>query len=182
MTWFMVDVETDGPCPHLYSMISLGCVIVEPGLSRTFYTTVRPISDEWIAEALNVSGHPRHECMKFDRPEDAIPRFKKWVEENTGTRKSRGKEVPNAQFISDNNGFDWQFINYYFHRYCEDNPFGYSSQNLGSIYKGMIKTMFKNFKHLRKTKHTHHPVDDAKGNAEALLHMKEVMGLEIGLK
>jgi hypothetical protein len=35
-----------------------------------------------------------------------------------------------------------------------------------------------NFKHLRKTKHTHHPVDDARGNAEALLQMK-AMGLKI---
>lgn len=38
-----------------------------------------------------------------------------------------------------------------------------------------------NFKHLRKTRHTHNPVDDAMGNAEALLHMKEAMGLEIRL-
>ena len=39
---------------------------------------------------------------------------------------------------------------------------------------------FKNFKHLRRTKHTHHPVDDAKGNAEALLTMRE-MGLKFPL-
>lgn len=31
------------------------------------------------------------------------------------------------------------------------------------------------FKHLRKTKHTHHPVDDA----EALLDMKDELGLKI---
>mgnify|MGYP001824723581 FL=1 len=40
---------------------------------------------------------------------------------------------------------------------------------------------FKNFKHLRRARHTHHPVDDAKGNAEALLTMKEEMGLKIRL-
>ena len=39
---------------------------------------------------------------------------------------------------------------------------------------------FATFKHLRKTKHTHHPVDDARGNAEALLAMKD-MGLHIKL-
>jgi len=42
--------------------------------------------------------------------------------------------------------------------------------------------MFKNFKHLRKTTHSHHPVEDALGNAEALLHMKMEMGLKISLK
>ena len=172
MTWFMTDVEADGPCPGIYSMVSVGCVIVEPGLHRTFYAKIRPISDEWVPEALAISGHSREECMSFDRPEEAMARFKKWVESNTGSRR--------AQFIADNNGFDWQFVNYYFHRYCKENPFGFSSQNLGSLYKGMEKTVFKSFKHLRRTKHTHHPVDDAKGNAEALLTMKE-MGLKITL-
>jgi hypothetical protein len=28
--------------------------------------------------------------------------------------------------------------------------------------------MKANFKHLRKTKHTHNPLDDSRGNAEAL--------------
>ena len=59
------------------------------------------------------------------------------------------------------------------------NPFGFSSQNLGSLYKGLVKDTFQNFKHLRKTHHTHHPVDDARGNAEALLHMKDHLGLKI---
>ena len=59
-------------------------------------------------------------------------------------------------------------------------PFGHSSQNLGSLYKGLVQDTFKNFKHLRKTTHTHHPVDDARGNAEALLAMK-AMGLKISL-
>ena len=26
-------------------------------------------------------------------------------------------------FISDNNGFDWQFINWYFHHFTGSNPF-----------------------------------------------------------
>src|SRR5262249_60058120 len=82
-------------------------------------------------------------------------------------------------FVSDNNGFDWQFINYYFHHFLKRNPFGFSSQNLGSLYKGLAKDAFSTFKHLRKTRHTHHPVDDARGNAEALLQMKDSMGLKI---
>jgi hypothetical protein len=60
------------------------------------------------------------------------------------------------------------------------NPFGHSSTNLGSLYKGLVKDTFQSFKHLRRTAHTHHPVDDAKGNAEALIEMKR-MGLKITL-
>lgn len=37
-----------------------------------------------------------------------------------------------------------------------------------------MKDTFKNFKHLRKTAHTHHPVNDVIGNAEALLLLKKV--------
>ncbi len=40
--------------------------------------------------------------------------------------------------------------------------------------------MSVNFKHLRKSRHTHQPVDDARGNAEALLAMVE-SGLRIRL-
>jgi hypothetical protein len=31
------------------------------------------------------------------------------------------------------------------------NPFGHSSQNVGSVYKGLVKDTFATFKHLRKT-------------------------------
>jgi hypothetical protein len=44
---------------------------------------------------------------------------------------------------------------------------------------GKRQNLTLNFKHLRKTAHTHHPVDDVKGNAEAFLHMKTVMGLDV---
>ena len=80
-------------------------------------------------------------------------------------------------FISDNNGFDWQFVNYYFHHFLGNNPFGFSSTNLGSLYKGLVKDTSKNFKHLRNTAHTHDPLDDAVGNAEALLQMISKMEL-----
>jgi len=180
MTFFMTDVEADGPCPGLFSMVSFGAVIVEDGLSRTFYGQCRPISQDWVPEALAVSGHSREETMDFPDPEQTMLEFGTWIRDNAGTRKSRGQVVPNAQFIADNNGFDWQFINYYFHKYLGSNPFGFSSQNLGSLFKGFNKDMFSRWKHLRKTKHTHDPVMDAKGNAEALLTLKE-MGLKIGL-
>jgi hypothetical protein len=171
MPFVMVDIEADGPIPGDYSMVSLGAVIVEPGLSRTFYGQLRPISDKFVAEALAVSGFSREECLAFDDPAAVMGRFRDWLAAECGGR---------CMFISDNNGFDWQFVNWYFHHFLGANPFGFSSQNLGSLYKGMQRDMRQSFKHLRKTKHTHHPVDDARGNAEALLAMRE-MGLRIKL-
>jgi len=172
MAYIMVDVESDGPIPGDYSMISFGAVLVNESLDQTFYGQLKPISEKFIPEALAVSGFTREDTLSFNDPVQVMTDFKNWIEKIASDR---------PLFISDNNGFDWMFICWYFHHFIGINPFGHSSQNLGSLYKGMEKDTFKNFKHLRKTKHTHHPVDDAKGNAEALLVFKQQMGLKIKL-
>jgi hypothetical protein len=172
MSYVMVDIEADGPIPGDYSMICFGAVIVEPLLSKTFYGQLRPISKQWQPEALAVSGFTREQTLAFPEPEGVVRQFGAWLGEH-----AKGHPM----FISDNNGFDWQFSNYYFHHFTGRNPFGFSSTNLGSLYKGLVRDVTQNFKHLRKTRHTHHPVDDAKGNAEALLAMKEQLGLKIPL-
>jgi 3' exoribonuclease, RNase T-like len=168
----MVDIESDGPIPGDYSMISFGAVLVDELLDKTFYGKLKPISDQFIPEALAVSGFSRAETLAFEDPKLVMTDFADWIKANC-------KDQP--IFISDNNGFDWMFVCWYFHHFIGKNPFGFSSQNLGSLYKGIEKDMFKTFKYLRKTKHTHHPVDDAKGNAEALLAMKKDFGLKIRL-
>ena len=160
----MVDVEADGPIPGDFSMVCLGAVVVEPALERTFYGQLRPISERFDPAALEVSGFSREQCLAFDDPTEVMTRFADWIADVSPKR---------AMFISDNNGFDWGFVNWYFHHFLGRNPFGFSSMNLGSLYKGMVKNTFKSFKHLRKTRHTHNPVDDAMGNAEALLAMRE---------
>jgi DNA polymerase III epsilon subunit-like protein len=168
----MVDIESDGPIPGDYSMISFGAVLVNGKLDKTFYGQLKPISINFIPEALAVSGFTREETMGFPNPEEVMKNFRSWINQNC-------KDQP--IFISDNNGFDWMFVCWYFHHFTGTNPFGFSSQNLGSIYKGMVKDTFQNFKHLRKTKHTHNPVDDARGNAEALLTLRNEYGLKIRL-
>lgn len=168
----MVDVESDGPIPGDYSMISFGAVLVNEQLDTSFYGQLRPISEKFIPDALAVSGFSREETLTFEDPAKVMRDFSEWLKLNCKDR---------IVFISDNNGFDWMFICWYFHHFIGTNPFGHSSQNLGSMFKGVVKDTFQNFKHLRKTAHTHHPVDDAKGNAEALLSIKAQYGLKIKL-
>ena len=172
MAYIMVDIESDGPIPGDYSMISFGAVVVDEQLDKTFYGKLRPITERFVPEALAVSGHSREETLGFDDPKKVMMDFAEWL---------RKVSANQPVFISDNNGFDWMFICWYFHHFLGSNPFGYSSQNLGSLYKGFVKDTRQNFKHLRRTKHTHNPVDDAIGNAEALLTMIEKYGLKINL-
>lgn len=171
MSWFMVDVEADGPIPGDFSMIAVGAVIVEPGLSRTFKATLHPISDDWIPDALAVSGFTREQTLQFEPALDVMRNFREWVESNT-----KGKPI----FVSDNSAFDPMFVYWYMHHFTLGNPFGHSSTSLGSLWKGMaMNTRSKKYKKFRKTKHSHNPLDDAMGNAEAMLHMKDNLGLKV---
>lgn len=174
MSYIVVDVEADGEIPYKFSMVSFGAVIVEPSLSKTFYGEVKPISEKWNPEALAVSGFSREQHLAFNDPKEVMQKFFEWVMINS---------VGKPTFISDNLAFDWQWINWYFHNFIGKNPFGFSGRRIGDLYCGMKMDAGLNqeWKKLyRKTKHTHHPVDDAKGNAEALLTFKK-MGLHIKL-
>ncbi len=161
-----IDCESDGPCPGMHSLVCFGAVIVEAGLQRTFYAELKPISDIYIPEALAISGFTREQHLKFPDPRDAMQNFEIWLNKNV-----EGRPV----CWSDNNSYDMGFLNYYFWQQLGRNPFGWSSANLGSFYKGLRKDTYATFKHLRDTKHTHNPVDDAKGNAEALLKMQAMI-------
>ena len=170
MSLVVVDIESDGPIPHKYSMVCFGAVVVEPSLSKTFYGKTKPISDEWDEKALSISGFSREEHLTFDEPSEVMANFAEWLNNNVKDRPI---------FISDNLAFDWQWINYYFHYYIGKNPFGFSGRRIGDLYSGLEKDFFagSKWKRFRKTAHTHNPVDDALGNAEALLTIRE-MGLK----
>lgn len=167
--WIMIDIEADGPCPGLFSMVCFGAVVVDRDINKSFYGRLKPISDDWVWEALEVSGFSREETLKFDDPEEVMIQFNNWM---------KSLRITNPMFISDNNGFDWQFINYYFHRFFGSNPFGHSSTNLGSLYKGVVKDHYQTFKRMRKTKHDHNPVNDSIGNVEALIEIVDTHGLK----
>jgi hypothetical protein len=173
MTYFVVDIESDGPVTPQYSMVLFGAVVLAPSLTETFFGKVRPISEEWLPKALAVSHLTREETLLFPPPEVTIPAFVGWVEAHTEAGKR-------PVFVSDNTGFDFSFMNFYLWKYAGRNPFGHTSRNISDLYKGMERDVASSFWSLKQTKHTHHPVDDAMGNAEALLAMRE-LGLRLPL-
>ena len=171
MSYIIVDVEADGPIPAQFSMVSFGAVVFDDRLDRTFYGKTPPISDRFVPEALAVSGFTREQHLGFDDPKAVMESFAAWL-----GQQSKGRPV----FVSDNVAFDWQFINYYFHRFLERNPFGFSGRRIGDLYAGLVKDASKatEWKKYRVTAHTHNPVDDARGNAEALKKFRE-LGLKL---
>ncbi len=162
MSWISVDVEADGPIPGDFSMVALGAVIIEPSLDRTFYARLHPISEKWIPQSLKICGFSREQTLRFERPQTVMRHFAQWLSLEGGKH---------LFFVSDN-AFDWQFINWYFYHFLQFNPFGYSSTNLLSLFLGLNKNMYSRFKHLKRKRSDHHPLQDALANAKAMLQMK----------
>jgi len=171
MSYIVVDVESDGPVPGLFSMVCFGAVIVEPSLSKTFYGQTKPITNSYKKEALAISGFSRKQHEKFNDPLEVMKEFSDWIKNNS---------VGHPILISDNNGFDASFIHYYFHWLLGKNPFGWSSRRIGDLYCGLVKDSRARWKYLRDAPHNHDPVSDALGNAQALLKI-QALGLKIKL-
>ena len=171
MSLIIVDVEADGPIPAEFSMVCFGAVLFDEPMDKSFYGQTRPISNRFVPEALAVSGFSRDQHLGFEDPKMVMESFASWLEQH-----SMGRPV----FVSDNVAFDWQFINYYFHRFIGRNPFGFSGRRIGDLYAGLVKDASKatEWKKYRVTKHTHNPVDDARGNGEAMKKFRE-LGLKI---
>jgi hypothetical protein len=173
MSYFIVDVEANSTSPASGSMVSLGAIKVTPELDSTFYGKFKPIVNTYSPEALAISGFSFEETQKFDDPEQTMIKFAQWINETN----THGRPI----FCSDNLAFDWMWICYYFDKYNISNPFGWSGRRIGDIICGFHNDLHMKWKHWRKTKHDHNPVNDAKGNAEVLLYM-ESLGLKIKLK
>lgn len=176
MSLFIIDIEADGPIPHKYSMLSIGAIKVMEDLntSPTFYSTLKPMSKEWNEESIKVCGFTREETLHFENPQIVMKKFYDWVIENN----KNGRPI----FISDNNGFDFAWINWYFHYFIGENPFGWSSRRIGDFYSGITKDFYATWKQLRKTKHTHNALDDAFANATAFLEIMRLHDIKISLK
>lgn len=173
MSLFVVDVESDGNIISEHSMVCFGAVLVKD-MAHTFYGQTAPISSKYNPEALAVSGFSREEHELFPHPQIIMPEFSHWVDRvnEQGTR---------PVLITDNPAYDFSWINYYLLKYVGNNVFGWSARRIGDLYGGLKGHANAKWKHLRKTQHTHHPVDDAIGNAEVIHHMKNKMGLKIKL-
>ena len=128
--YFSVDIEADGPIPGPYSMVSLGACVAgtydgatftaHPPERHTFYAELRPISDQWVPEALAVSGFSRERRSTAWTPRPGWSDFVAWVEEMCAEH-GRGHAVFAAYPL----GFDWLFTYWYLMAYAGRSPFSH---------------------------------------------------------
>jgi len=131
--FFSVDVETSGPIPGEFSLLTIGaCNVFDP--QQTFSCEVKPTTRNADPKALEVTG------LSLDRlerdgldPAAGMKKFRDWVINTAG---------PSATpvFVGFNAPFDWSFVNYYFHRYLGENPFGFAALDIKSMYMGAARS------------------------------------------
>ena len=177
-TYISVDVESSGPIPGVYSLLSIGaCVVGANG--ENFYVEVQPINDAYVPEAIEVAGKPMNEfALSGQTPESAMKSFRDWL--------VRVTEKTSPVFVGFNAPFDWSFINWYFHSYLGENPFGIGGIDIKSFYMGMSGCSWDdtrsshipvNFK--GHSPHTHNALDDAKEQAEMFERMQKAAKVNI---
>ncbi|WP_157219723.1 3'-5' exonuclease family protein [Flavisphingomonas formosensis] len=161
-----VDTEASGPCPLRGDIISFGAVVIEPGLTRCYRSRdMRPTVDAYDPAAYRVVGVTREEHEAFTHTMDECFRhFNAWLEELDSDR---------LIMVSDNPGFDFQWMNFGFMTTIGSNPLGHSARRIGDMWSGLRRREHETlgWKKLRITAHTHDPLEDALGNAEAYLRM-----------
>jgi hypothetical protein len=187
--YFSADVETDGPIPGPFSMLSFGLVFAGTFDGRTFerpssyevslYKELKPISDNFQSEALRVNGLDRGRlCLEGESPDKAMTEACRWVKSIAGS----AQPVLVAYPLS----FDWSWLYWYFLQFSHDgSPFDYSRcfdiKTALAVKAGIPISQAGRSKidpALRpRHPHTHNAIDDAIAQAEIFANVFEWEGV-----
>ncbi len=124
-----VDVETAGPNPADYALLSIGaCTLVDP--RQEFYVELKPTIMKADPQAIEIH---QLDLLKLSRtgelPARAMQLFSDWLADAVPTDS-------HPFFLGFNAPFDWMFVCDYFHRFLGHNPFGHSALDVKSFYMG----------------------------------------------
>lgn len=170
--YISVDIEAAGPVPGEYSMLSLGaCVVTAPEI--TFYTEFKPINDHFVLAALKVGGLTLEQLAITGRPPaEAMRAFDHWIREAANNRT--------PVFVGFNASFDWAFVNWYFHVFLGENPFGIGALDIKAYYMGLAGCLWREttsrqlpqqFQPTHQS--THNALDDAIAQAQIFRKLLE---------
>jgi hypothetical protein len=180
--YFSADVETDGPIPGPFSMLSFALVYAgrfdgtkfePPGsFDTSLYLELKPISESFQPEALRINGLDRDRlALEGANPEVAMAKAARWIDEIAGP----GKPV----IVSYPLCFDWTWLYWYFMRYLDDSPFSYSRCfDIKTAYAVKAQLPITDSSRSRllpwlqsSRVHTHNALDDAIEQAEIFVKL-----------
>ena len=181
--YISADVEADGPIPGLYSMSSVGLVVVgrydgsaleRPREPDTFYRELKPVTDRFDPAAAAVAGLDREALVRDGaEPGKAMADLVAWVE---GLGRQHDARPVFAAYPA---SFDWIFVYHYLIAYYGSSPFGFSSVlDMKTLYAARSGVVFGSATKrsmprslLSSRPHTHHALDDAREQADLLVNL-----------
>lgn len=188
--YFSADVETDGPIPGPFSLLSFALVYAGSfdgtrfefprQYDETFYRELQPISPDYEPDALQVNGLDRARlCREGADPASAMADATCWVRQIAGDRRPVLVAFPLS--------FDWSWLYWYFVRFSRfGSPFNHSScfdiktalavKARAPIAQSGRAGLRSELKSTRA--HTHHAVDDAVEQAEVFAKLFEWRGVD----
>ena len=187
--YFSADVETDGPIPGPFSLLSFALVPAgsfdgtsfkrpNPRSKFSFYRELKPISNHFQREALKVNGLDRERLiLEGQQPAIAMNEAATWIKSIAGT----GRPVLVAYPLS----FDWSWLYWYFIRFAEaGSPFSHSQcfdlktafavKARRPISQSGRSQLIPSLRSLKE--HSHHALDDAIEQAEIFANLFEWSG------
>jgi DNA polymerase III alpha subunit (gram-positive type) len=168
--YISIDIETDGPCPGVNSMISLGAAA---------YDWDGTLVDTWTMNFERIpDGVQNPSTMDFwsenpeaweastkdpVSPDVAIKSFYDWVR---GLAKRTKKTAVCVAYPA---GFDFSFVYYYLMKYVKNSPFSFACLDIKTFAMAALKGGYRSTSKRRMPKHwfpdlphTHVALDDAK--------------------
>ena len=149
-----VDVETAGPNPADYALLSIGaCTLTDP--RKKFYVELKPTTMKVDLNALQIHQLDLSKLSQTgERPERAMQLMADWL-----------AEVLNTE---DQPLFDWMFMCDYFHRFSGNNPFGHSALDIKSFLMGFrhVEWQGTSMASISTTALRHNALEDACDQAE----------------
>jgi hypothetical protein len=185
--YFSADIETDGPIPGPYSMLSFALVPVATfdgecfkriPRSARFAAELRPISTRFDEEALAVNNIDRSRLLREGRePAEVMTAATEWVNRIAAGIRPVLVAYPVA--------FDWSWLYWYFVRYsATGSPFSHSAaydiKTAFAVKAGLPLSLAGRSRmpaFLRKgLSHTHEALDDAVEQGEIFARLFEWKG------
>ena len=172
--YISTDVETDGPIPGLYSMLSFASAAfvieknpetlkLEKRLVDSFSENLTPLPDAKTDPDTMVFWEKFPEAWQYSTenpqaPEIVIPKYSEWL------KALEGKPI----FVAYPLGFDFTFIYWYLHKFAGESPFKHHGLDMRSYAMAALK---RNYSESSKQAmpehwfddlpHTHKALDDA---------------------
>lgn len=173
--YFVVDVEASGRTPISGVMTDFG--VAHLGSDATFYGHIfdyhmmSPTKPLPVVEVDRQGNPSKTVFCEVDGvfyanilPDESalVESLRQWMIQVSGSER--------GVLVSDNPAFDAMWMNCFLDAHGGEMLFGFSARHIGDFYAGQQRSWKRHsdWKKLRRHPHSHHPLDDAIGNRNAL--------------